>query len=120
MAALTMARASARLTAVVSVHGSLHTSQPARPGAVTAPVLVCHGADDPHVPMADVLAFGEEMTSADADWQVNIYGGAQHGFTHRDAVEGVTPGVAYNEYADLRSFAAVDAFLTEAFQRASA
>jgi dienelactone hydrolase len=61
-----------------------------------------------------VVAFTEEMTKAGADWQVNVYGGAMHGFTHAHAVEGATPGVAYHAETDRRSFAAAQAFLDEA------
>ncbi len=111
MAVLTLARAGAGLAGVVSVHGSLTASAPAAPGAVTAKVLVCHGAMDPHVPLADVTAFAEEMNGAGADWQLIMYGGAQHGFTHQQAVPGAVPGVAYDPAADARSFAAATAFL---------
>ena len=114
MAALTLARSGAALDAVVGMHGSLATTKPAEPGAVTAKVLVCHGAVDPHVPMTDVVAFTGEMTKAGADWQVNVYGGAMHGFTHAHAVQGATPGVAYHAETDRRSFAAARAFLAEA------
>lgn len=114
MAALTLARSGADLAAVVSMHGSLATTKRAEPGAMTAQVLVCHGALDPHVPMADVVAFTEEMTEAGADWQVNVYGGAMHGFTHAHAVEGATPGVAYHAETDRRSFEAAQTFLDEA------
>ena len=64
--------------------------------------------------MADVVAFTQEMTKAGADWQVNVYGGAMHGFTHAHAVDGATPGVAYHAETDRRSFAAARAFLDEA------
>jgi dienelactone hydrolase len=122
MAALALARAGtdqadAGLAAVVSIHGSLATSRPARPGAVTARVLVCHGAADPHVPLGDVAALAAEMDRAEADWQLVMYGRAEHGFTHRDAVPGAPdamPGVAYDRLADERSFAAVRTFLAEA------
>jgi dienelactone hydrolase len=103
-----------RLAAVVSIHGSLATSAPAQPGAVTAKILACHGAADPHVPPADVAAFAAEMNHAGADWQLVMYGRAQHGFTHQHAVPGAMPGVAYDRLADERSFAAVRAFLAEA------
>jgi dienelactone hydrolase len=93
---------------------SLATTKRAEPGAVTAKVLVAHGALDPHVPMTDVIAFADEMTRAGANWQVNVYGGAMHGFTHAHAVEGATPGVAYHGETDRRSFAAARAFLAEA------
>ena len=114
MAALALARSGADLAAAVSIHGSLATPQPARPGAVRARVLACHGASDPHVSLADVTAFAGEMDGAGADWQLIMYGGAVHGFTHAHAVPGATPGVAYDRLADERSFAAVTAFLAEA------
>jgi dienelactone hydrolase len=137
MAALALARAGADLTGadltgadldgadldgadlagVVSIHGSLATTRPAAPGAVTARILVCHGASDPHVPPGDVTAFAEEMNRADADWELVMYGRAMHGFTHRHAIPGAPgamPGVAYDRLADERSFAATRTFLAEA------
>ena len=124
MAALALARAGTdlagpglagtALTGVVSIHGSLATGRPARPGAVAAKILACHGAADPHVPPADVAAFAAEMNHAGADWQLVMYGRAQHGFTHQHAVPGSMPGVAYDRLADERSFAAARAFLAEA------
>ena len=114
LAALTLARSGAELAAAVSIHGSLVTPRPAEPGAVKARVLACHGALDPHIPMADVTGFAEEMDRAGADWQLIIYGGAMHGFTHQHAVPGAVPGVAYHQLADERSFAATRAFLAEA------
>jgi dienelactone hydrolase len=114
MAALELARSGTNLVGVVSIHGSLATSKPAEPGAVVAKVLACHGASDPHVPMDDVVAFTDEMNRADADWQLVIYGQAMHGFTHKHAISGAMPGVAYDPLADERSFAATRAFLAEA------
>ena len=80
-----------------------------RPG-----ILLVHGGADPHVPPADVAAFAAEMNRAEADWQLVMYGRAQHGFTHRHAVPGATPGVGYDRPADERSFAAARVFLAEA------
>jgi dienelactone hydrolase len=114
MVTLELARSGLDEAAVVSVHGTLATRQPARPGDIKAPILVCHGALDPHVPLADVSAFASEMDAADADWQLVIYGGTFHGFTHQGA-EASTPGVAYNEAADRRSLIAIETFLREAF-----
>jgi dienelactone hydrolase len=118
MAALALARSGERLAGVVSVHGSLATPSPARTDAVRARVLVCHGASDPHVPAADVTAFTQEMEAARADWRLVVYGGAVHGFTHRHATPGATPGVAYDERADRRSFADARSFLAEVFAEA--
>ena len=117
MTAITLARAGLDLRGVVSMHGSFKTPRPAQPGTVKASVLACHGAIDPHVPMTDVVAFVDEMQNAGVDYQVNVYGGAMHGFTHVDAVPGAMPGVAYHERTDERSFAAAAAFFGEVFAR---
>jgi dienelactone hydrolase len=117
LAVLTLARAGAGLRGVISIHGSLATARPAGPGAIKASVLVCHGAQDPHVPMADVAGFAEEMSHAQADWQLIMYGGAMHGFTHEHAIPGATPGVAYDARADRRSFLAAQAFLADLLTR---
>ena len=113
MTVLELARSGMDLAGVISLHGSLETSRPAQPGSVRAKILVCHGALDPHVPMAQVTAFVEEMNSAGADWQLIIYGGAMHGFTHDAAPHG--PGVAYHADSDARSTAAMQRFFIELF-----
>ena len=118
LVALVLARSGEPMAAAVSIHGSLGTSMRAQPGEVRARLLVCHGAMDPHVPLSDVTAFAEEMNDAGADWQLIMYGGALHGFTHSDATPGAVPGVAYDPAADSRSFAATRGFLAEAFAAA--
>ncbi|HEX5504473.1 MAG TPA: dienelactone hydrolase family protein [Thermomicrobiales bacterium] len=115
MAVLELARGGVALAGVVSVHGGLKTTRPAQPATVRAKILVCHGALDPHVPLADVTAFVEEMNHAGADWQLIVYGGAMHGFTHEHAVAGATPGVAYHAPTDARSAAALQRFFAEIF-----
>ena len=74
-------------------------------------MLACHGALDPHVPMADVTGFAEEMDHAGADWQLIIYGRAMHGFTYKHVTPGAMPGIAYDPIADARSFTATSTFL---------
>jgi dienelactone hydrolase len=115
MTVLALARSGYELAGVVSMHGSLKTTRPAQPGAVRAKILVCHGAQDPHVPLADVDAFMEEMERAGADWQLTVFGGAMHGFTHEHAVAGATPGVAYHPATDARSSRALETFFAELF-----
>jgi len=110
---LTMAHGGVELAGVVSIHGTLATVRPAEPGSIKAKVLACHGALDPHVPLSDVIVFAAEMDAAGADWQLTMYGGAMHGFTHEHAIPGAIPGVEFNAVADGRSFAAVGAFLDE-------
>jgi dienelactone hydrolase len=113
MTVLELARSGMELAGAISLHGSLETSRPARPGALKAKILICHGALDPHVSMAQVSAFAEEMNSAGADWQLIVYGGAMHGFTHDTGPHG--PGVAYHAASDTRSAQAIEQFLSELF-----
>ena len=117
LTAVELARSGAALAAAASIHGSLHTAQPAEPGVIAARLLVCHGALDPHVPMTQVQEFVEEMNRAGVDWQLNVYGGAMHGFTH-DPAGPSQPGVAHHAVADARSSAALGALLAEVFAQA--
>lgn len=118
LVALELARSGEQVAGAVSIHGSLGTGDRAQPGAVRARLLVCHGARDPHVPLSDVTAFAAEMNNAGADWQLIMYGGALHGFTHSNATPGAVPGVAYDPAADSRSFSATSSFLAEVFAAA--
>jgi len=104
---LELARDGGDVRAVVSFHGGLTTTHPAKPGNITAKVLVCTGADDPHIPADTVRAFEAEMTAAGVDWQVATYGGAAHGFTNPAAGKIGLPGLGYNAAADRRSWAAM-------------
>jgi dienelactone hydrolase len=110
---LELARSGADLCGAVSVHGSLETANPARPGEIKAKILVCHGAIDPHVPVKQVTGFIEEMNAAQADYQLIVYGGAMHGFTHDTGPP--TAGVAHHAASDARSFKAIRTFLSEIF-----
>ncbi len=110
---LELARSDSPLSGVVSVHGSLATALLAASGKIQAKILVCHGALDPHVPMTQVDGFVEEMNKAGADWQLLIYGGAMHGFTHEGGPN--IPGVAYHSQADVRSTQHIRNFLSELF-----
>src|SRR5438552_17774681 len=101
MTVLELARGGIDLAGVISVHGSLGTPRPVQKGLVKAKILVCHGALDPHVPMTHVSAFVEEMNRAAADWQLIVYGGAVHGFTHEAGP--LVPAVAYPARSDSRS-----------------
>jgi dienelactone hydrolase len=112
-AVLELARTGADLAGTISVHGSLGTAKPASPGALKAKVLVCHGALDAHVPTSQLTGFIDEMNAAGADFQLIVYGGAMHGFTHDVGRQG--PGVAYHAVSDKRTFQAIKAFLAEIF-----
>lgn len=113
--ALELARSGANIAGVVSFHGSLATTMPATPGQVKAKVLVCHGADDPFVPMKDVQGFLDEFRAAGADYQFIAYSGAVHSFTQNEAGNDNSKGAAYNASADKRSWQAMKDFFAEIF-----
>jgi len=112
---LELARDGAPVKGVVSFHGGLGTQAPAEPGKTKGKILVCHGADDPFVPPAQVTDFAEEMTKAGADWQFISYGGTVHSFTNPNAASVGNPGIAYNKATDERSWAAMRTFFNEIF-----
>lgn len=113
---LELARGGADLKAVVGFHPRLATRQPAEPGSITGSVLVCLGTEDPLIPVGERLAFESEMRAAGVDWRMNLYGGAQHSFTHPwvDSVE--LPGLKYDPRSDERSWRAMADLLDEAFR----
>jgi len=111
---LRMAKAGADLRGVVSFHGSLPTA-PAKPGAIKAKILVCHGADDPFTDPEDTLKFQRVLTEAGADWQFISYSGAKHSFTSKAADARGIPALQYNASADRRSWRAMLAFFEEIF-----
>jgi len=112
---LELARSGADISGVVSFHGSLNTPDPADAANISCPLLVCHGADDPHVNDEAVSAFIEEMRAAQVDYQFIAYGGAVHAFTQSMAGDDPGKGAAYNESADRRSWQAMKDFFTEIF-----
>jgi dienelactone hydrolase len=113
---LELARSGANVGGVVSFHGGLNTPTPEDAKQIKSKVLALHGADDPHVPPAEVTAFEEEMRKAKVDWQLVAYGGAVHSFTMKEAGDDNSKGAAYHEKADQRSWEAMTAFFAEIFK----
>lgn len=95
---------------VVSFHGGLETPTPAEAGAVSAKILVCHGAEDGLIPHEHLNAFLGEMAAAGADCQTIAYTGAMHSFTNPEAKGELMPTIIYHERTDHRSWAALQAF----------
>ena len=114
---LELARAGAPLAGIISFHGDVTRTPDEGPDNIKSKVLVCHGADDPMVPMAAVNTFAEEMKLAKADWQINLYSGAVHAFTNPAADSHHIPGIAYNAEADRRSWMALNDFFAELFRQ---
>jgi dienelactone hydrolase len=112
---LELAYSGADLAGVVSFHGGLPRPQPDDRGRLKASILVLHGADDPHVPAADIAAFEQAMRQAGADWQLVIFGGAVHGFTNPGAGSDKASGVAYDARTARRSWRSMRDFFREIF-----
>ena len=98
---------------------SFHSSLPAVPEGktVAAKVFAAHGAADAFLPKEKVDAFVASLEKAKADWQLLLLGGAVHSFTVPAADAHKIPGLAYNEAADKRSWAALQDFFGELFGR---
>jgi dienelactone hydrolase len=114
---LELARGGSPLAGVICFHGNLARTENEGPDNIKAKILICHGADDPLAPVASIPALIQEMKEAKADYQINIYSGAQHAFTNPDADSHNMQGVAYNAQADKRSWMALSDFFAELFRQ---
>ncbi len=112
---LELSRGGADLAAVVSFHGGLDFPDPSPTKNIKAKILICAGADDPMVPIDKLHAFVAQLKDARIDYEVNLYGGAVHGFSNPEADKHGMPGLAYNEKADKRSWEAMRYLFQETF-----
>ena len=117
LCALDLARANpSGLKGAISIHGGLTSSEFFQPQAkINASILVLHGLEDPVVPQETVLSFIDEMTKAEADFQIHCYGHAKHAFTFVGA-DIPEFGVKYNEKAHYRSETSIKNFIEEVFK----
>lgn len=114
--ALELARSGAPLAGVVSFHGALDTPHPEDAKNIKGKVLALHGGNDPFVTQEKVDGFCKEMRDAGVDWQLDVYGGAVHGFTNPEHGNDPSAGAAYNADADRRSWKAMMDFFAEIFR----
>lgn len=113
--ALDVARSGIDVAAVAAFHGLLDPpGLPPQP--IKAKVVAYHGWEDPMVPPEAVVALGQELTEAGADWQIHAYGNVAHGFTNPNASQMGIKGVEFNEAAARRSWASLEGFLAEALR----
>ena len=115
LCALDLARSGAALAGVVSFHGLLNPLPKPGKEMIRAKILAFHGHDDPMVTPQDVLAFEQEMTAAQADWQMHVFGKTMHAFTQEQAND-PDFGTVYQPLSDRRSWLALQNFLRELFQ----
>jgi dienelactone hydrolase len=100
------------LKGAISIHGILVPPSLGTQSKIDASILVLHGWEDRIAPSQSVLNFTEEMTQAEADWQIHCYGNAKHAFTFVGA-DIPELGIKYNEKAHRRSERSTDDFLKE-------
>ena len=72
----------APLLGFVSVHGAFRNFPPEAAKNIKGRVLILHGAEDPVAPMEELNAVVSQFRAAKVDFEVNLYSGAAHGFTH--------------------------------------
>lgn len=111
--ALELARDGAPVKAAISFHGTLDTANPSDAQNIQGAVLALDGAKDPLVPREQLVAFAEEMTAAEVDWQLTSYAGAVHSFT--DPKANVPGMLQYDAKVSQRAFAAMYDLLDEVF-----
>jgi dienelactone hydrolase len=114
--ALKLALGGGDVRGVVSFHGAL-TVTPTPGKTISSAILVCHGDSDPVVPTVQLDAFRETLRRVGARWQINIYGGAKHGFTNPEADKRGVPALGYDPVADSASWAAMTAFYADVLRQ---
>jgi dienelactone hydrolase len=118
LCALDLARSGAPIVAAVSFHGLLQSPPAALIQPINASLLILHGYDDPMVSPEAVNQFCQEMTQANADWQVHLFSQTQHAFMVPDA-HNPTLGTMYQPHTAERAWQAVHFFLAEQFKQTS-
>ncbi|MBA3662503.1 MAG: dienelactone hydrolase family protein [Gammaproteobacteria bacterium] len=113
---LDLARTGADLAGVVSFHGLLTAPDIDNQGPILAKILALHGYQDKMVTPDQVIAFGNEMLKRQADWQLNMFGNAMHGFTNPQAHDEAA-GILYNKEAATQAWRAMQLFLNEIFDK---
>jgi dienelactone hydrolase len=89
-------------------HGTLATPEGQSYPKTTPPVFIAHGGADTSVPMEHVTALSKELEAAGVTYEILVYSGAPHGFTHWNTDR-------YQKRADELSWAAFTDFLKASF-----
>lgn len=116
---LNMARMGAELKGVVSFHGSIATSSPAKEGEIKTSIRVFNGAADPFVTAEQIAAFEVEMNNAGVDYKFVNYPDVKHSFTNPAADsygKKFNLPLAYNKKADIDSWNSMQEFFREIFE----
>jgi dienelactone hydrolase len=85
-------------------HGTLKTPEGQSYTQKPAPIFIAHGGADSGIPMTDVATLSGELEKVGADYEIEVYSQAPHGFTVFDSSR-------YQEKADKKSWAGFTQFL---------
>jgi dienelactone hydrolase len=110
-----LAYTGADLDGVVSFHGSLPPATPEQAAKIRARVLVAHGEADSFIPAERITQFKQALSEAGVDWEMDVYGGARHGFTNPGADKHGMDNLKYDPVADRRSWSRMQDFFAEIF-----
>ena len=72
--------------------------------------------EDPLISVGERLMFEEQMREAGVDWRMNLYGGAQHSFTHPEVDRIGVPGLRFDQISAERSWRAMLDLFDETFR----
>ena len=92
---------------VVAVHGSFRDFTPEAAKNLKGRVLILHGAEDEVAPLTEVNKLVADLRAAKVNWELQIFSGAQHGFTN--------PTNAAEERADREYKVAIQRFFKDIF-----
>lgn len=79
---LELVETGAPLVGFVSVHGAFADFTPEMAKNIKGRVLILHGAEDQVAPMTELDKVIAQLRGAKVDFEVNLYSGASHGYTH--------------------------------------
>jgi dienelactone hydrolase len=105
--AVELAEVGAPALGAVAIHGSFRDHAPEAASNIKGRFLILHGAEDPIAPLDEVNKLIKDFRAAKVDWQMELYGGAEHGFS--------TPKNAAEERANGLSQAAMVRFFSDIF-----
>jgi dienelactone hydrolase len=80
---------------------------------IKSKILVLHGDADPIAPFDQLASFRDEMRSARANWEINIYGDARHSFTGEGVLDQSRPEAGLHPQSELRSWRVTVDFLAD-------
>ena len=105
--AVALAEVAAPVLGTIAIHGSFRDHAPEAANNIKGRFLILHGAEDTIAPLEEVNKLIKDFRAAKVGWQMELYGGAEHGFS--------TPKNAAEERANTLSQAAMVRFLSDIF-----